>query len=180
MLLKLILSFTKIGMIGFGGGSAVAPLIHKEAVIKHGWIDDEEFIDIVAIANSLPGPSMPQMAAAIGYKISGVIGAIISAICIIFPMALLFVVIMVALLTLIPIEFLGLFVTPVLGVIVAMMVSLTKRFLLSSLKDLGIILIIVIAGSVAALVYFFDVNPAYMILVMLISVFLFSKGGAKE
>lgn len=49
-------AMVRTGILGFGGGPSVIPLIRHEAVNKYKWIDDDEFGEILAIANALPGP----------------------------------------------------------------------------------------------------------------------------
>ena len=55
-LLEIFLTFLRIGAFTFGGGYAMIPLIQKETVEKHGWISDKDILEIVAIAESTPGP----------------------------------------------------------------------------------------------------------------------------
>ena len=55
-LLEIFLTFLRIGAFTFGGGYAMIPLIQKETVEKHGWISDRDILEIVAIAESTPGP----------------------------------------------------------------------------------------------------------------------------
>ncbi len=49
LLMELFLSFFKIGLFSFGGGYAMLPLIKEEVILKHGWLSNAEFIDILAI-----------------------------------------------------------------------------------------------------------------------------------
>lgn len=76
MLLTLFWTFFKIGLFTFGGGYAMIPFIHKYAVEKFKWISDDEFIDIIAIAESTPGPIAINSATYIGYKVKGIRGSI--------------------------------------------------------------------------------------------------------
>ena len=55
LLLKLFVTFFKIGAFTFGGGWAMISIIEKEIVDKYGWLDREEFLDLLAVAQSLPG-----------------------------------------------------------------------------------------------------------------------------
>ena len=55
-ILKLLLSFLKIGLFTFGGGYAMIPLIQREMVEKHQWITSDELLEMVAISESTPGP----------------------------------------------------------------------------------------------------------------------------
>lgn len=75
MLFTLFLTFFKIGLFTFGGGYAMIPFIHQYAVEKYKWITDDEFLDIIAIAESTPGPIAINSATYIGYKVKGVKGS---------------------------------------------------------------------------------------------------------
>ena len=66
-LLPLFVSFLKIGAFTFGGGYAMIPLIQKEAADRHKWMTDEEIMEIVAIAESTPGPIAVNAATFTGY-----------------------------------------------------------------------------------------------------------------
>lgn len=65
--LQLFLIFTKIGTFNFGGGYAMLSLIHNETVVKHEWLSNSEFTDIVAISQSTPGPIGINAATYVGY-----------------------------------------------------------------------------------------------------------------
>lgn len=73
--LKLLFSFLKIGLFSFGGGYAMLPMIEREVVDLNGWITQKEFIDIVAISQSTPGPISINSATYIGYKTAGILGS---------------------------------------------------------------------------------------------------------
>lgn len=75
-LTALFWSFFKIGAFTFGGGWAMIPLIRKELVSKKGWIEDSEFVDLLAIAQSAPGPIAINAAVITGYKIRKIPGAV--------------------------------------------------------------------------------------------------------
>lgn len=81
-------SMIRTGILGYGGGPSVIPLIRHDAVIRYKWLSDEEFAEILAIANALPGPIATKMAAYLGYKRKGVAGAIYSVIVHILPSTL--------------------------------------------------------------------------------------------
>lgn len=72
---KIFAAFFKIGAFTFGGGLAMIPLIQKEAVEKHGWVTDDDILEIVAIAESTPGPIAINAATFVGYRAAGVIGS---------------------------------------------------------------------------------------------------------
>ena len=68
MLFELFITFLKIGLFTFGGGYAMIPLIKEEIVEKKKWISSDEMLDIIAIAETSPGPIAINMATYIGYK----------------------------------------------------------------------------------------------------------------
>jgi len=59
---QLFISFARIGAFGVGGGSSMIPLLRIEAVKTNGWMNDEEFMELYAIANSLPSPISTNLA----------------------------------------------------------------------------------------------------------------------
>jgi chromate transporter len=69
-------SFFKIGAFTFGGGWAMIPLIKRELVERREWLEDSEFVDLLAIAQSGPGPIAVNTATVTGYKIRGKSGAL--------------------------------------------------------------------------------------------------------
>ncbi len=76
ILIKIYLSFFKIGAFSFGGGYAMLPLIEREIVSTNNWITFKEFVDIIGISQMTPGPIAINSATFVGYKVSGVLGAI--------------------------------------------------------------------------------------------------------
>ena len=82
--LQLFLTFLKIGAISFGGGYAMIPLIQDE-VISHGWLNSEQILNFIAIAESTPGPIAINMATFIGSSQAGILGAICATFGVILP-----------------------------------------------------------------------------------------------
>ena len=82
---QLFTSFFKIGAFTFGGGGALISVIEKEIVDRHGWIEREEFLDLLAIAQSMPGILAVNIATAIGDKIGGMKGSIVASLGTILP-----------------------------------------------------------------------------------------------
>ena len=75
-LLKLFLTFLKIGAFTFGGGYAMIPLIQKETVENNKWISDDDLLEVIGLAESTPGPISVNAATFIGYKVGGLCGAL--------------------------------------------------------------------------------------------------------
>ena len=85
ILLELFLTFGKIGLFTFGGGYAMIPLIQREAGENRRWISEEELLDVVAIAESTPGPIAINAATFIGSKMAGVGGAVCATLGVVLP-----------------------------------------------------------------------------------------------
>jgi len=83
--LKLFLTFFKIGAFTFGGGYAMIPLIQIEVVDKNNWLNNDEFLDIIAVSQSAPGPIAVNSSVFIGYKLKGFLGAAACALGVILP-----------------------------------------------------------------------------------------------
>ena len=83
--LQLFISFLKIGLFGFGGGLAILSLIQHE-VESHGWMTQEQFVDIVAVSQVTPGPIGINCATYVGYTATGSIwGSLLATLAIIIP-----------------------------------------------------------------------------------------------
>ncbi len=84
-ILSLFLTMLKIGAFTFGGGYAMISLLEGEFVSKKKYITEEEFVDLVTIAESTPGPIAINCSTYIGYKVAGVLGATFSTIAMCLP-----------------------------------------------------------------------------------------------
>lgn len=84
-LLKLFWTFFKIGLFTFGGGYAMISLVENEFVEKKKAVTEEEFLDLIAIAESTPGPIAINMATFIGKKSGGFLGALFATVGVILP-----------------------------------------------------------------------------------------------
>lgn len=82
---ELFCTFFKIGAFTFGGGYAMVALLEHEFVEEKRWLTREEFLDMVAIAESTPGPVAVNSATYIGYKLAGVAGAAASTLAVCLP-----------------------------------------------------------------------------------------------
>ncbi len=85
LVLKLFLVFFRIGAFTFGGGYAMIPLISEETVNKRKWISEEDILDIIAIAESTPGPIAINSATFVGYRVAGFWGAFFATLGVVTP-----------------------------------------------------------------------------------------------
>ena len=76
---NLFITFAKIGAFTFGGGWAMIAIIQREIVEKHHWLSKEEFLDLLAVAQSLPGILAVNISVAIGDRLRGMRGSIVAA-----------------------------------------------------------------------------------------------------
>ena len=83
--LSLFLCMLKIGLFTFGGGYAMIALLENEFVSKRGWIDKDEFLNMVAVAESTPGPIAINAATYIGYKVLGFWGSLLATLAVCIP-----------------------------------------------------------------------------------------------
>lgn len=83
--LSLFFTFFKIGAFTFGGGYAMIPLIQREVVDKKKWVSADDILEIVAIAESTPGPIAINAATFVGYKFGGVFGAFCATMGVVVP-----------------------------------------------------------------------------------------------
>lgn len=84
-LFKLFATMFKIGAFTFGGGYAMIALLENEFVTQKKWVDKDEFLDVVAIAESTPGPIAINMATFLGYKQAGVLGSAFATLGVVLP-----------------------------------------------------------------------------------------------
>ena len=82
--LTLFLEFLKIGLFTFGGGYAMIPLI-REVVLKHGWLDESQFLNMIGVAEVTPGPIAVNMATYVGSTQAGFLGALLCTLGVILP-----------------------------------------------------------------------------------------------
>ena len=85
VLLRLFVSYLKIGFFGFGGGYAMLSLIHSEVVVNNAWLTNSQFTDIVAISQMTPGPIAINSATYIGYEVAGVAGSVVATVAVCLP-----------------------------------------------------------------------------------------------
>lgn len=165
-LIELFLTFLKIGAFTFGGGYAMIPLIQKETVEVKKWIKDEDILEIVAIAESTPGPIAVNSATFVGYKTAGTLGALFATFGVVLPSFVVISVISLVLsefehLNVVKYAFFGIR-AGVLALIVKALVSMMKKsekklipalislgaFIFSGILGINVILILICAAVV--------------------------------
>lgn len=77
--------FFVANVLGYGGGPASIPLMQEEIVNHYGWLSNEQFADMLAVGNALPGPIATKIAAFVGYQVDGWPGFIVATVATVAP-----------------------------------------------------------------------------------------------
>ena len=159
--LNLFLTFSKIGVLGYGGGPAMIPLIHQEVVDGRGWMSDEEFTDTLAMGNTLPGPIATKMTMFIGYRVAGWPGGFFALVSMLWPSLTLMMVLGLFFLRFKDMPYAKAMLTAVRPVVVALLAFTVYSVFEKSVKNWHNGLIAVVAFVAVA---FLNVHPALTIL----------------
>ena len=84
-LLQLFLAFARVGVMTFGGGYAMIPILEREIVDRQGWASSEELMDYYAVGQCTPGVIAVNTATFIGYKVAGPVGGVVATLGVVFP-----------------------------------------------------------------------------------------------
>jgi len=160
-------AMARTGILGFGGGPSIVPLIRYEAVTRYRWLTDEEFGEVLAIANALPGPIATKLAAYLGYRQKGSLGALVGVLSHIAPTS----VAMVALYAFITFfstsPVIRGMIAAVVPVVAVMLGVMAYEFGEKAVKGLGLYLGVALFALTFALLQFVDLHPAIVIAVFL-------------
>ncbi|MDY0409076.1 chromate transporter [Virgibacillus soli] len=175
----IFMAFFRAGMLGYGGGLSAVPLMQNEVVHKFKWMDDEEFSDVLALSNTLPGPINTKMAGYIGWRIAGFWGLINALIATVLPTALL----MILLLTVLNaykdkpwVHGMSQGVLPIAGVMIGV---LAWDFIKKSKTGLGWLSTIIFTVISLVAMELLGIHPAIVIVALIGSAF-FSKDKKRE
>ena len=160
-LTDLFFTFCRIGGLTFGGGYAMLPIIQKEIVEEKKWATEEEVLDYYAVGQCTPGIIAVNTATFIGYKVHGIIGAIVATLGVVFP-SLIIITIIAALLknfanySIVQHAFSGIRV-----VVIALIVSAILKLAKTSIKNSTTLIIAIIAFILVA---FVNLSPIYIVI----------------
>lgn len=165
LLFEMFISFFKIGAFTIGGGYAMLPLIQREVVNRKKWIKEEDFLDMVVVAQSAPGPLAVNISVFTGYKMMGIPGIIVTVLGATLPSFIIII--------LVASVFIGIESNPiverifkgirpaVVALIAVPVINLSKSAKVSRKNFL-------LPAAVAVLVAFLSVNPIYVILSLIV------------
>ena len=177
MLWEMFGVFFKIGAFTFGGGFAMLPIIQQEVVNKKKWVEDEDFLDVISIAQSSPGPVAVNTSIYIGYKIKGLTGAIAAVLGTVLPSFIIILIIAMFFYqfkgnAIIEKVFLG--IRPaVVALILSALYGLLRKSHFNNFQ-------LLLAIATALIIVFFDINPIYMIVLGIAMSIVFNKNKSKK
>ncbi|SDN71379.1 chromate transporter [Alkalicoccus daliensis] len=160
---EIFLAFFIPGIVGYGGGPATIPLIEYEVVHRYDWMSIEEFGEVLALGNALPGPIATKMAGYIGFVEGGVLGAFVALFATVAPSLILMIVLLSILLRFKDspkVKKLSSIVRPTIAVLLGVM---TLRFMTVSYDDSGIMQTIFLLGLSYYLLEIRKIHPAFVI-----------------
>ncbi|WP_342560039.1 chromate transporter [Psychrobacillus sp. FSL W7-1457] len=174
-------AFFRIGMLGFGGGPSSIPLVHQEVVKKYKWMDEEEFGDTLALANTMPGPIATKMAGYIGYRIAGFWGCVNALLASVLPTVVLMILLLGFLQSFKDSPRVQGMTAAVIPVVAVMLALMTWDFIKKSGETLGWWKACLIIAGAAFLMELLHIHPAIIILVCMAIAFfpLLKRRGRK-
>ena len=164
----LFLAFFIPGIVGYGGGPASIPLIEQEVVNRYGWMSTQEFGEVLALANALPGPIATKMAAFVGWEVAGVPGVIATLFATVGPSLAAMLLLMSVLLKYKDHPRMKKMTSYIQAPIAVLLGVLAFQFFVMSWEDAGMIQTLFIAIAALLLLEKFKVHPVIVIIGSLI------------
>lgn len=162
--LKLFTSTFRLSACTFGGGFVIIPLMRKKFVEDLGWIDEQEMMDLTAIAQSSPGAIAVNAAILVGYRVAGVAGAMLTAAGSVLPPLIIISIISLFYQAFRDNVFVNMAMTGMLAGVAAVIMDVVVTMAKSIIKLKRILPVLVLVGAFVA-TYFFKVNIMLIILV---------------
>lgn len=160
---KLFASMFYISAFTFGGGYVIVPLMRKKFVNEYHWIEEQEMLDLTAIAQSTPGPIAVNAAILVGYRVAGYLGSIITIIATVLPPLIILSVISVVYTAFINNLIIQYILRGMKAGVAAVIIDVVISMIISLMKDKKAIPIIVMISAFAA-TFVFKINVVIIIL----------------
>ncbi|MGE7918873.1 chromate transporter [Viridibacillus sp. NPDC093762] len=165
---NIFMAFFIPGILGYGGGPSSIPLVQQEVVEHYGWMTNQEFSEMVAAGNALPGPIATKMAGFVGYDQGGILGIIVAVFATVAPSLIL----MIALLSVLMkykespyVKNLTKYIRPIIAVLLLVM---TFDFAKNAWLSIGWISTLIIMIGSYLLLEKIKIHPAFVICIALI------------
>lgn len=171
--LNIFMAFFRAGMLGFGGGLSAIPIMHREVVTKYQWMDEEEFADVLALGNTLPGPINTKLSGYIGWRLGGFWGMVIGISATILPTGLMMILLLTTLNAYKDKEWVQGMAQGVIPVAAVMIGVLAWDFVVKSKQSMGWMLTIILLVVSVLVMQVFGIHPAILILILICSALLY-------
>lgn len=162
--LQIFLAFFIPGILGYGGGPASIPLVEQEVVQNYEWMDSQEFAEVLALGNALPGPIATKMAGFIGFEVGGILGSVVAVTATVMP-SLMLMVFLAGLLYRLKgtkkFETLTTLIRPVIAILLGI---IAYDFFSSAFTDSGSLHTIILIVASFLMLTKFNVHPALVII----------------
>ncbi|WP_373893460.1 chromate transporter [Virgibacillus sp. CBA3643] len=165
---NIFIAFFRVGMLGYGGGPGSIPLIHKEVVDNYKWMTADEFGDLLALGNTLPGPIATKLAGYIGYRVTGIWGMINAVLASIIPTIILMIVLLTSLSSIKDFDWVQGMTAAVIPVVGVMLAVLTWQFMDKALVGMGWLKTGIMTVIIFVLLQFLNVHPGIVIGALLV------------
>lgn len=136
ILLELFLTFFEIGALTFGGGYAMIPFV-REQVLVHGWLTEEELLNMIAVSESTPGPIAVNMATFVGSEQAGILGSAAATLGVVLPSFIIILLISALLKNFLKYKGVGAFLSGVRPCVVSLILGTAITLFLSVLLGIG-------------------------------------------
>ncbi|WLD93154.1 chromate transporter [Alkalihalobacillus sp. AL-G] len=159
----IFLAFFIPGIVGYGGGPASIPLVENEVVDRYEWMSTEEFSEVLALANALPGPIATKMAGFIGFDQGGWFGAVVGIFASVAPSLLLMILLLKLLLKYKDsqnVKWMTILVRPTIAVLLGIM---AYQFFFSSYENSGWLQSLLLVGASYLFLVRLKIHPAFVI-----------------
>lgn len=160
ILLKLFLTFAKIGVCTFGGGYAMLPMFQRELVENNSWSTESELLEYYAISTCTPGVIAVNVATLTGYKVKGIRGAIAATLGVIFPSVFIIILIASLITGFAENQYVIHALAGIRITVCALVTGYIYKMLKNGVKDL---LTLVIFSTVLIISLFLPVSPVYIV-----------------
>ncbi|MBR4474112.1 MAG: chromate transporter [Oscillospiraceae bacterium] len=175
-LLTLFLSFAKVGVMTFGGGYAMIPILEREIVERQGWASSEELMDYYAVGQCTPGVIAVNTATFIGYKVAGYPGGVVATLGVVFPSVVIISIIAGILTNFAELPAVKSAFTAIRVCVCVLIFNAVLKLWKGAVKDkAGLVLFLI----VFVLSLFFDISPVVFVVLCAVSGLVLTKTGVR-
>lgn len=171
----LFIAFGRTGLIGFGGGPSMIPIIQHEVVKKYRWMSEDSFSDLLALANVLPGPIATKLPGYVGYQVAGVLGCVVSVAAITLPMIIVMIGLMSFFYSYQDIQWVQSMSFAVLPVVAILMLQLFLEFSLKAKATVGLRATVYFMLLALIVLTVLKLHPAWLVIGLLVSAVVFPQ-----